>query len=471
MNIQKILQKSKNILGLNGRNFLYLKPYNLKKYRKIADNKLLTKQILQQNNIPIPKTYAIIENRQQLFNFDFDKLPKSFVIKPNMGLGGEGIIIVYSRKKNGNWVGINNSEISKQKILFHINDILEGYYSLTHVPDIAFFEQRIKIHKDLKIYSYKGIPDIRVIVFNKTPIMAMLRLPTYKSKGKSNLQLGGIGVGIDISTGKTTTAVIKNKIFGETNIKYLPYTKIPLKGIQIPYWDEILSIAIQASEAINLGYAGIDIAIDKEFGPVVLEVNARPGLSIQNANLATLRNRLEIIRNLEITDYKKGIKIAKELFGKEYQKNITESKNILNIIEGVEIIGKTKTVKLKAKIDTGAQSTSIDKSIIEKLGYKHITKIIEQFNLFKTIDSKQAKQKIKKIRKFLNKEKDITSVKLVRNSHGYSIRIFIELLFILKGKKIRTQVNIIDRSKMKYKMIIGQNDLKNFIIVPKNKLP
>ena len=120
--------------------------------------------------------------------------------------------------------------------------------------------------------------------------MAMLRFPTKSSDGKANLQQGAIGVGIDLATGTTTTAVLgKNKI-----IEYVPGTRLLLSGIKIPYWNDILKLAVRAQEISGLGFLGADIAIDKSHGPVmVIELNARPGLSIQIANLAGLKERLK----------------------------------------------------------------------------------------------------------------------------------------------------------------------------------
>jgi glutathione synthase/RimK-type ligase-like ATP-grasp enzyme len=45
----------------------------------------------------------------------------------------------------------------------------------------------------------------------------------------------------------------------------------------------------------GLGYLGVDMVIDRERGPLLLELNARPGLQIQVANQAGLRSRLALI--------------------------------------------------------------------------------------------------------------------------------------------------------------------------------
>jgi D-alanine-D-alanine ligase-like ATP-grasp enzyme len=53
----------------------------------------------------------------------------------------------------------------------------------------------------------------------------------------------------------------------------------------------MLEMAAHAFEMTELGYVGVDIAMDKDQGPMILELNARPGLSIQIANRAGLLRR------------------------------------------------------------------------------------------------------------------------------------------------------------------------------------
>jgi len=115
----------------------------------------------------------------------------------------------------------------------------------------------------------------------------MLRLPSVESEGKANLHLGAYGAGIDLAKGVVTYLTHRGKI-----IKEIPEIG-SVKGLKIPYWDDILRIACQSQLASNLGYMGADIAIDKFLGPVLLEINARAGIGIQLANLSPLRKRLE----------------------------------------------------------------------------------------------------------------------------------------------------------------------------------
>ena len=425
------LKKGKYILGINARNLTYLRPSNSQRAIRIASNKLLAKKILSKNGLPVSQTYSVIETIQELKDFNWTNLPPTFVLKPNQGLGGEGIIIVYGRKKKFPypWVKANKKLVEIKDLQEHISNILEGTFSLTNLPDIAFFEERIKLLKLFKPYAYRGIPDIRVIVYNSVPIMAELRLPTKESDGKANLHLGGIGVGIDLGTGITTTAIQKDRL-----IEYVPGTRMLLKGIQIPDWEEVLRLSIHAQQITKIGFMGIDIAIDREKGPVILELNSRPGLSIQIANLASLNDRLQRVKGLKIRTISKGVKIAQDLFGGEVEEGLEEisGRKVIGINEPIEILDKEKNRhSTMAKVDTGAYRTTICTSLTKELG---IDKIIGS--------------------------------KKVRGALGMDERPIINLSFVLDKRLVSTEAFIADRTELKYDIIVGRKDLKRFLVDP-----
>ncbi len=461
------LLASKKVLGMNSRNLTYVRPNNLKNARKLADDKIKSKMMLKKHNIPTPDLIAKIASREELEKFDWESLPDSFVLKPNSGLGGSGIVIVYARKKGEKttWIKSNGKTLNEKDLINHINNILDGAFSITNSADIAFFEERLKISKELKPYSYKGIPDIRIIIYNNVPVMAMLRLPTKSSDGKANLQQGGIGVGIDIETGTTTTAVQgKSKI-----IDYIPKTRMLLRGIKIPYWDEMLEYSVKAQQASGLGYLGADIAIDRDKGPVFLELNAQPGLSIQIANMAGLKSRLERVEGLKIKNVTHGVRVGKNLFGGEIEQELEEAsgKKVIGSIEKVLFNGlDNKKIEVSAKIDTGAYSTSIDIELAKKLGY---TKTIEAFSKIdlSQFDIKPGNElKIKKeiLDKYRNKVPFLDDVAVVFASSGSSIRPVIKTSMIIDNRKVIAKINIIDRSNLKYSAIIGKRNLHKFLV-------
>ena len=455
-------RKSQKLLGMNARNLEYIRPYNRKRGMEIADNKLLCKRILKKNSLAVPLLIGKISTHEALEQFDWAKLPASFALKPNRGFGGEGILVVYARKKGRDdaWVKADGTVITIEDLKSHIRNILDGSFSLANIPDTAFFEERLTLLKLFKPYAFKGIPDIRVIVFNSVPVMAMLRLPTRGSDGKANLQQGAVGVGIDLATGTTTTAIIgKGHV-----IEYVPGTRLVLSGIKIPYWKEILRMAAEAQKISGLGFLGADIAIDRERGPVILELNARPGLSIQLANLSGLKERLDRVSGLKIRSVDRGIRVGMNLFGGEIEEEIEEisGKRVIGAIEKVKLIGKDgKELEVEAKIDTGADSTSIDTQIAEELGFHEALEEFERRVADRDILQELSKEEREKLFADIP---DLASTVPVKSSHGTSYRPMVRIDLVIDGVTVPAKVSIIGRSHLEYPVIVGRKSLRKFLI-------
>jgi hypothetical protein len=350
----------------------------------------------------------------------------------------------------------------------HISNILDGTYSRTNSPDVAFFEERIKLNKSFKHLAYKGIPDIRVIVFNRIPVMAMIRIPTKESDGKANLHLGGIGIGIDMATGVTTNAIMRERF-----IDTIPGTEISLSGIRIPYWNTILDIAIRTADITRLGFTGIDIAIDRDAGPVVLEANARPGLAIQIANLAPLKERLQKVKGLKVKTVKRAIRLAKDLFGGEIEEEIEEitGRQVIGLIEEITLFGKDdKKQTIEAKVDTGADSSSIDEALLIKIGYGEVLKEFKALNIPEDIEYNTLNKLTDTINIKLKSQEAphlLKKVAIIKAGNGYTVRPFIKILVKVGDDITETTCSIVKRSHLKYLFLLGKQDLKRFIIDPR----
>ncbi len=269
----------RGVLSINQRNADYVLRYNSRKLFPLVDDKIKTKHLAIAAKIAVPKLYETIDTEHQIKNIDRLLLPyNDFVIKPAHGAGGDGILVI-TNKISDRYRQINGKMHTSQEISHHLSSLLSGAYSLGGHSDYAIIEHRVLVDPVFQDVSYEGIPDIRIITLLGYPAMAMVRLPTRLSAGKANLHQGAIGVGISIATGKTLGGVFHNDA-----IDVHPDTLQEISNIQVPYWQEILMIAAKCYELTGLGYLGVDIVLDKYHGPLMLELNARPGLNIQIAN-------------------------------------------------------------------------------------------------------------------------------------------------------------------------------------------
>jgi alpha-L-glutamate ligase-like protein len=278
------------VVGINHRNAACILDHNPRAQFPLVDDKLRLQALCERLGVPFPAPYATVDSHAQL-----RRLPKllqgrsDFVVKPNRGSGGRGILVVVGRDGDA-YVRHNGERLPPAALRQHLSDVLSGMHSLGGRPDQALLQQRVRLHPALAPVAYKGIPDVRVILYRREPAMAMLRLPTSASNGRANLHQGGIGAGVDLDTGMTRHAVLHNQ-----PVAVHPDTGGSLVGVRVPYWPAVIAMARRVAGAVGLGYLGVDIVVDADEGPLLLEANARPGLAIQMANAEGLLPRLAAI--------------------------------------------------------------------------------------------------------------------------------------------------------------------------------
>lgn len=271
--------RAKGIMGINQRNADYVLRYNSRHLYPLVDDKIRTKLKAIEAGINVPPLYGIVDSEQKIGQFEqLIAGKKDFVIKPSQGAGGDGIMVI-SDQFEGYYRSAGGRMLTPDDIGFHLSGTLSGIYSLGGHRDRAMVEYRVIPDSVFSAISYEGVPDIRIIVLKGYPLLAMLRLPTRQSGGKANLHQGAIGVGVDLATGITLDGTWHNK-----RIQIHPDTANPVRGVQLPYWEGFMSLATRCYELTGLGYLGVDMVLDRDKGPLMLELNARPGLNIQIAN-------------------------------------------------------------------------------------------------------------------------------------------------------------------------------------------
>lgn len=291
------------VLGMNRRNAEYIMRCNPRQLFPVVDDKVNTKKLAVEHGIPTPELFHVVEQYGEIRHFD-ERIGnrQEFVVKPARGSGGSGIVLVAGRSADG-FVKQNGDVISGPDFRYHLSGILSGLYSLEGLEDKAVVEALVHVDPVFASVTWQGVPDIRLIVYRGVPVMGMVRLPTRVSDGKANLHRGAIGVGIRISDGKTMAGVHHTDL-----IEVHPDTGQPVGNLNVPCWESLLLMAARTYEMTGLGYIGVDWVLDINKGPLLLELNARPGLAIQLANHAGLFTRLEKVDQLS-----DGVLISPEL--------------------------------------------------------------------------------------------------------------------------------------------------------------
>ncbi|PYG03415.1 MULTISPECIES: alpha-L-glutamate ligase-like protein [unclassified Thioalkalivibrio] len=283
--------RRQGILGMNARNGLYIAEYNARRHYPRVDDKRMTKQLASAAGLAVPELIGVIHGHHQLRGLErqLREYANGFVIKPAHGAAGDGIMVISGwRGERLRRAGGRMLEISE--LQDHVSGILSGMYSLGGRPDVALIEERVEFSEIFAEVTHTGVPDIRTVVYRGYPVMAMLRLPTQESDGKANLHQGAVGTGIDLASGHTLGGVQHNQ-----PVWAHPDTEASLVDLAIPGWDKLMELAAGCYELSGLGYLGVDVVIDRRHGPLILELNARPGLAIQIANGEGLRPRLRAV--------------------------------------------------------------------------------------------------------------------------------------------------------------------------------
>jgi len=109
-----------------------------------------------------------------------------------------------------------------------------------------------------------------------------------------------------------------------------------------------------------------------------------------------------------------------------------KNKAIIGLVEEVTIFGDNQKKVVKARIDTGATKSSIDKALLKELNLS-----------------------------------EIVGKRLVKSAHGSTVRPVVKAKIKLADNTFDSEFTIADRSHMKYRVLVGQNILKkNFLIDP-----
>jgi alpha-L-glutamate ligase-like protein len=284
----------RHFLGLNRRNHRYLARAGAVALR-LVDDKLSTKRHLERHGIPTTRLLATCERHGAITPL-VARLAETgaFVVKPARGARGAGVWLLHGCGAAGFRVPVGGP-VSAGRVALHLADVVSGAFSRGRQPDTGLVEEMIRPHATVRRWSPYGVADCRILVFRGVPVLAMMRIGTRRSRGRGNLHAGAVGVGIDLVSGQSVHAER-----GGHALTAHPDTGVPLLGRPMPAWRESLLLAARAAATVPLDLLGVDVLVDRRRGPLVVELNARPGLTIQVTNRVGVASLLEQLAGVPI---------------------------------------------------------------------------------------------------------------------------------------------------------------------------
>lgn len=139
-------------------------------------------------------------------------------------------------------------------------------------------ETWIRQHPQMQALYPDAINPIRIQTINHggKPVCLCATITAGRSERFANASCHAIFALVDVQTSAVTTDGCD---YDGNSYLVHPVTGIPLRGFQIPHWQELLRTVTEAAALIpEIGYIGWDVAITED-GVVLIEGNNDPGYS------------------------------------------------------------------------------------------------------------------------------------------------------------------------------------------------
>lgn len=209
-----------------------------------------------------------------------------FFIKPVSGKGGKGAERI-EVSQSGDY------SLASKGISFSVNEFMAYYKKESLKPEFSdgfIIQPRIINHPSLEKLTGKAVATCRVVtIVNESgapeAVVSVFRMPGKMTGVVDNSHAGGLASAVNMNTGVLDKASYLGVSGDLSRMSHHPDSGNLVEGFNLPYWDEVLKLAVQSHSLMNSRkIIGWDIAIT-ESGPLVIEANAQPCTDIVQRRL------------------------------------------------------------------------------------------------------------------------------------------------------------------------------------------
>ncbi len=193
---------------------------------------------------------------------EFLEADGELVYKVIDGECADGVMLVNTE---GESVRVDDKVYTKQEFIESIKD------------QKIIVQNVVKQHSALQAFGTRSVNTIRVVTIQGKSgavgvFAAFLRLSASADSFVDNRAKGGLGIGVDLQTGKLMKYGLPHDSFG-VKLEEHPLSGIHFEGYQLPYWEETVELVKNAHKQFyEIQSIGWDVILT-ENGPVLLEGN------------------------------------------------------------------------------------------------------------------------------------------------------------------------------------------------------
>ncbi|OGR06962.1 MAG: hypothetical protein A2511_17245 [Deltaproteobacteria bacterium RIFOXYD12_FULL_50_9] len=254
-------------------------------YQLLFNDKFVCELLCKGLGVNNPQTLCVLEKEggyrikiEDCFKKDADEV---LIIKPIQGHAGLGIVLAM----NSN-LGI---QIKARSKMIPLAEFI--------LPEDAIVQKIVKQDERIALISKHSINTIRVVTLYTRDEKVLIVSATMRfgvgDAFVDNWSAGGVAAGVDLTTGK-----LKRFAFDKRGTRYLnhPLSNVRFENFQVPEWEKILYLATLVQKEFSFyRLLGMDIAVNDNSEPILIEVNANPDIIFQEQTSGPLLENPQVL--------------------------------------------------------------------------------------------------------------------------------------------------------------------------------